>query len=232
MQENNPIETKISDFAANREEIEANIAKAAKEAERDINDIVLVAVSKTQSHEKLQEALDAGQKVFGENRVQEAYEHWENVDRKGLELHLIGPLQTNKSDEAVKLFDVIETIDRENLCAALKKSIDKIGKTPRLFIQVNIGNEEQKAGVAIEKLPELLDIATNKYGLKIEGLMCIPPHDLPPAPFFALTQKLAKENGLKYLSMGMSADYDAAILFGANYVRVGTALFGARDYNN
>jgi pyridoxal phosphate enzyme (YggS family) len=218
-----------SDFSQNRLEILQKITAAAKDAGRKPDDITLVAVSKTQEAEKIDAALFDGQRVFGENRVQEAYSHWGERDCKNLELRLIGPLQTNKSDEAVKLFDVIETLDRENLCAALQKSIQKIGKSPKLLMQINIGDEEQKAGVAIGEFPRLLNIARETYRLEVAGLMCIPPAELPPAPFFALMQKLAKTHGLQTLSMGMSSDFETAIKFGATHVRVGTALFGARN---
>ncbi len=221
-----------SDFSQNRLEILQKIATTAKEVGRNPDDITLVAVSKTQTPEKLDEALLDGQKIFGENRVQEAYQHWGERDCSDLELRLIGPLQTNKSDEAVKLFDVIETLDREHLCASLQKSIQKIGKSPKILMQINIGNEEQKAGVAINDFPRLLDLAREHYGLEVTGLMCIPPAELPPAPYFALMQKLAKTHDLKNLSMGMSSDFETAIKFGATHVRVGTALFGARDYQS
>ena len=221
-----------SDFSQNRLEILKKIATTAKEVGRNPDDITLVAVSKTQTPEKLDEALLDGQKIFGENRVQEAYQHWGERDYSGLELRLIGPLQTNKSDEAVKLFDVIETLDREHLCASLQKSIQKIGKTPKILMQINIGNEEQKAGVAINDFLRLLDLAREHYRLEVTGLMCIPPAELPPAPYFALMQKLAKTHDLKNLSMGMSSDFETAIKFGATHVRVGTALFGARDYQS
>lgn len=190
---------------------------------------VLIAVSKTQDDATLEEALSAGQRVFGENRVQEAKSHWEA--RRGrfpdLELHLIGPLQSNKAEDAVRLCDVIQTLDRPKLADALAAAIAKTGRTPRLLVQVNTGEEPQKAGVAPADLLALLDHAHSK-GLKIEGLMCIPPVGEPAGPHFALLAKLARAHGLPLLSMGMSADYELAARYGATHVRVGTALFGQR----
>ena len=174
--------------------------------------------------------LDAGQRVFGENRVQEAQAHW--ADRRAkfpdLELRLIGPLQTNKAEDAVALFDVIETLDREKLARALGKAIEKVGRAPRVFIQVNTGEEPQKAGVLPDGLAHLLNISVDECDLDVQGLMCIPPVDEPAGPHFALLAKLASRHGLKSLSMGMSSDYALAAQFGATHVRVGTALFGAR----
>lgn len=191
---------------------------------------VLVAVSKTQPEAALAEMLAAGQRVFGENRVQEAHAHWEGKRRAypDLELHLIGPLQSNKAEDAVRLFDVIQTLDRPKLADALAAAIAKAGRAPRLMIQVNTGEEPQKAGVAPDGLAALLDHAA-KAGLAIEGLMCIPPVGEPAGPHFALLAKLARAHGLAGLSMGMSADYALAARFGATHVRVGSALFGARD---
>jgi PLP dependent protein len=190
---------------------------------------VLIAVSKTQSDDALQEALAAGQRIFGENRVQEAKSHWEDRRERfpDLELHLIGPLQTNKAEEAVRLCDVIQTLDRPKLADALAAAIVKIGRTPRLLIQVNTGEEAQKAGVSPDGLPDLIAHARAK-GLEISGLMCIPPVGEPAGPHFALLAKLARTHGLPILSMGMSADYTLAARHGATHVRVGTALFGER----
>ena len=191
---------------------------------------VLIAVSKTQPEEALAEMLATGQRAFGENRVQEAMAHWEGKRSKfpDLELHLIGPLQSNKSEEAVRLFDVIQTLDRPKLADTLGAAMAKTGRRPRLMIQVNTGEEPQKAGVAPADLAALLDHARNTSGLEIEGLMCIPPVDENPGPHFALLKKLADENGLDRLSMGMSGDFETAIMLGATSVRVGSAIFGAR----
>ena len=192
---------------------------------------VLVAVSKRQPDEKIEAALAVGQRVFGENRVQEAQAHWaaRRADYADLELHLIGPLQTNKSDEAVMLFDVIETLDRPKLVRALAKSMAKLGRYPRLLIQVNTGEEPQKAGVAPGELDELLTLARQECGLTISGLMCIPPVEEPAAPHFALLKRLADARGLETVSMGMSGDFELAARLGATHVRVGTAFFGERE---
>lgn len=192
---------------------------------------VLIAVSKTQPESALDEMLSAGQRVFGENRVQEGYAHWEGKRRTfpDLELHLIGPLQTNKSEDAVRLFDVIQTLDRPKLADTLAAAIAKTGRRPRLMIQVNTGEEAQKAGVSPGDLAALLDHAHTKAGLEIEGLMCIPPVGEPAGPHFALLAKLARANGLASLSMGMSGDYALAARYGATHVRIGTALFGERS---
>ena len=197
--QNNLTPDSFNNISETRNEILQKIAIAAKDAKRSPDDITLVAVSKTQPPEKLHAALTSGQKIFGENRVQEAYQHWvtqeyDGVDKNNLELRLIGPLQTNKTDDAVKLFDVIETLDRESLCVALQKSIQKIGKSPKILMQINIGDEEQKAGVAIDDFQNLIDLARGKFELNIDGIMCIPPVDLPAAPYFALMQKMAKKH--------------------------------------
>jgi hypothetical protein len=191
---------------------------------------VLIAVSKTQSEAALAEMLAAGQRVFGENRVQEAMAHWQGKRSlwPDLELHLIGPLQTNKAEDAVRLFDVIQTLDRPKLADALAAAIKKTGRWPRLMVQVNTGEEPQKAGVLPPDLPALLEHAAQK-GLEIEGLMCIPPLGEPAGPHFALLAKLARAAGLKSLSMGMSSDYTLAARFGATHVRIGSALFGERS---
>jgi len=191
---------------------------------------VLIAVSKTQSETSLAEMLATGQRVFGENRVQEAMAHWQGKRslRPDLELHLIGPLQTNKAEDAVRLFDVIQTLDRPKLADALAAAMKKTGRWPRLMVQVNTGEEPQKAGVLPPDLPALLEHAAQK-GLEIEGLMCIPPLGEPAGPHFALLAKLARAAGLKSLSMGMSSDYTLAARFGATHVRIGSALFGERS---
>lgn len=202
------------------------MAAAAREAGRDPGDVTLVAVSKQQPDVRVDAMLAAGQQVFGENRVQEARVRW--ADRRtGVELRLIGPLQTNKAREALALFDVIESVDRESLARTLADEIQRAGAAPRLYVQVNTGEEVQKAGVR----PHLADAfiaACRAKSLIIDGLMCIPPELEPPERHFALLAKIAQRNGLAKLSMGMSADYEAAIAFGATSVRVGSALFGGR----
>jgi hypothetical protein len=201
---------------------------AAKAAGRDPAKIELVAVSKQQPWEAVQPVLAAGQRVFGENRVQEAQSRWTGR-REGLRLHLIGPLQTNKAREAVDFFDVIETVDRPRLARALADEIQRAGRAPRLYIQVNTGEEPQKAGIAPTGADAFIDAARGEFGLAIDGLMCVPPMDEPPAMHFALLAKIARRNGLTRLSMGMSADFETAIRFGATSVRVGSALFGGRE---
>lgn len=206
------------------------IHEACQEAGRDPASVVLTAVSKTQGREALEAALATGQRIFGENRVQEAQSHW--ADRRAafpdLELRLIGPLQTNKAVEAVELFDVIETLDREKLAAALAAAMAKTGRAPRVLVQVNTGAEPQKAGVLPDQADALIAAARDVHGLAVEGLMCVPPADAAPEPHFALLGEIAARNGLSVLSMGMSGDYQAAIRLGATHVRVGSALFGER----
>ena len=217
--------------AAAREAILARIARAAKAGGRDPSAVTLVGVSKVQPDERIEAALDAGHRVFGENRVQEAQARW--ADRRSahddLELRLVGPLQSNKAKDAVALFDVIETLDREKLAKALRKAMDETGRAPRLYVQVNTGEEPQKAGVAPEDLPDFLSRVRDAHGLSIEGLMCIPPVEEPASLHFALLAKLAGRAGLDKLSMGMSADYELAVRLGATSVRVGSALFGERE---
>jgi len=188
-------------------------------------------VSKTQGDEALEAALAAGQRVFGENRVQEAQGHWmvRRIALPDLELRLIGPLQTNKAVEAVELFDVIETLDREKLAVALAAAMKKTGRRPRVLVQVNTGAEPQKAGVLPAEADALIAAARDLHGLTVEGLMCIPPADAAPEPHFRLLAAIAARNGLSVLSMGMSGDYEAAISCGATHVRVGSALFGERN---
>lgn len=190
----------------------------------------LVAVSKKQPDERIKAALAAGHRIFGENRVQEATARWaaRRRDVPDLQLRLIGPLQTNKAEDACALFDVIETLDRPKLAGALAKAMEKTGRSPQLFIQVNSGEEPQKSGVLPADLPDLISQCRTEYGLRIEGLMCIPPADEPAAPHFALLAKLAKRHGLQGVSMGMSGDYALAARLGATHVRVGTAFFGPR----
>ena len=191
----------------------------------------LIAVSKVQPDDRILAGLEAGQTTFGENRVQEAQSRWGErfADRRGnLDLHLIGPLQTNKAKDAVSLFDVIQTLDREKLAKALLKAADTVGRMPKLMVQVNIGEEPQKAGMIPSEAGAFIDRLRSEYDLNPEGLMCIPPATQPAAPHFWRMEKLAQEVGIDQLSMGMSADYETAISFGATHVRVGSALFGAR----
>lgn len=209
----------------------ARVDRACVEAGRDPASVILTAVSKTQGDEALEAALATGQRVFGENRVQEAQSHW--AERRAvfpdLELRLIGPLQTNKAVEAVELFDVLETLDREKLAAALAAAMQKTGRRPRVLVQVNTGAEPQKAGVLPDDADALIAAARDLHGLTVEGLMCIPPADEAPEPHFRLLADIAARNGLSVLSMGMSGDYEAAIRCGATHVRVGSALFGERN---
>jgi pyridoxal phosphate enzyme (YggS family) len=208
-------------------DVVARIGRAAQAAGRKPGDVELVAVSKQQPWEAVAPVLAAGQKVFGENRVQEALERWEGR-REGLTLHLIGPLQTNKAKEAVAFFDVIETIDREKLARVVAEEIQRQGRAPALYVQVNTGEEPQKAGVVPTEADALIAACRTTYGLELQGLMCIPPVGEPPGPHFALLAKIASRNGLAKLSMGMSDDFETAIRFGATSVRVGSAVFGAR----
>ena len=221
----------VSSIADRFAQVRGRIAEAAKAAGRDPASVALTAVSKTQGAQALQAALDAGQRIFGENRVQEAQAHWaaRRAALPDLELRLIGPLQTNKALEAVELFDVIETLDRERLAAALAAAMTRAGRRPSVLVQVNTGAEPQKAGVLPADADALIAAARDRYGLKVEGLMCIPPADEDPAPHFALLAAIAARNELSVLSMGMSGDYPAAIAAGATHVRVGSALFGERN---
>ena len=211
--------------------IRAEIRRAALSNGRDPASIALLAVTKTFSAEAILPALEAGQRIFGENRIQEAKGKWPELRARfpGIELHLIGPLQSNKAREAVALFDAIHTVDRPKIAAALAEEIARQGKAPRLFVEVNTGGEAQKVGVLPEAADDFIQECRARHKLKIEGLMCIPPLDESPAPHFALLQKIAKRNGLASLSMGMSADFQGAIAFGATHVRVGSAIFGERD---
>jgi pyridoxal phosphate enzyme (YggS family) len=219
-----------SDAAAALAAVQSEIAAACREASREPASVTLVAVSKTFGAEAIEPVLTAGQRVFGENRVQEAKAKWPELKTRfpGTELHLIGPLQSNKAREAVALFDAIHSLDRPNLAEALAKEVQKQGRQPRLFVQINTGAEPQKAGVLPEAADAFLTQCQQTYGLKIEGLMCIPPADEAPAPHFALASKIARRNSLALLSMGMSADFKVAIAFGATHVRVGSAIFGVR----
>lgn len=218
-------------IAQRREAILSKISKAAKWADRSSESIEFVAVSKLQPDDHIREALAAGHRVFGENRVQEAQTRWgENFadQRNDLELRLIGPLQTNKALEAVQLFDVIETLDRMKLAGALIRAAEKTGTLPRLFVQVNIGAEPQKSGVHPDELPGFLDDLKSEYNITPEGLMCIPPAGEAASPHFWYLSNLAQEHGMTNLSMGMSADYETAIKMGATHVRIGSAFLGRR----
>ena len=209
--------------------VEARIARACGLARREPSEVALVAVSKTHPAEAIAPLIEAGQRAFGENRVQEAQAKWPALRERHpqVELHLVGQLQSNKAEEAVALFDAIHSLDRAGLVAALAKAMDKTGRRVPCFVQVNIGAEEQKGGCAIAELPALLGEA-RAAALPLAGLMCVPPLEIEPAPFFALLDKLARDNGLDGRSMGMSGDFETAIMLGATHVRVGTALFGAR----
>ncbi|RWB53265.1 YggS family pyridoxal phosphate-dependent enzyme [Mesorhizobium sp.] len=210
--------------------VKARIAGAEGEAKREPGAVTLVAVSKTFSADEIRPVLEAGQRVFGENRVQEAQGKWPalRLAFPDIELHLIGPLQSNKAKEAVALFDVVETVDRDKIAAELAKEIARQGRSPKLYVQVNTGSEPQKAGIEPREAVRFVKRCRKEHGLVIEGLMCIPPADENPGPHFALLEKLAKEAGVAKLSMGMSADYETAIAFGATSVRVGSAIFGSR----
>ena len=214
--------------------VRAEIARACRDAGRELASVTLVAVSKTFPAEAIEPVIGAGQRVFGENRVQEAKAKWPVLMAKyqdlhpGIALHLIGPLQSNKAKEAVALFDAIHSVDRASLCEALGKEIAKQGRKPLLFAEINTGAEPQKAGVLPQDADAFLTACRERYGLTMSGLMCIPPLDEAPGPHFALTAKIAKRNGLKLLSMGMSADFATAIALGATHVRIGSAIFGGR----
>jgi pyridoxal phosphate enzyme (YggS family) len=210
--------------------VEHDIARACEDARRDRESVTLIAVSKTFDADAIAPVIAAGQRVFGENRVQEAKAKWPGLMSAypGIALHLIGPLQSNKAREAVALFDSIHSVDRPSICEALAKEIESQKRRPELFVQLNTGEEPQKAGVAPGDADAFIAACREKYGLSISGLMCIPPVDEAPAPHFALTAKIAARNGLTKLSMGMSADFAIAIAFGATHVRIGSAIFGAR----
>jgi len=211
--------------------VRQEIACACREVGRDPAGVTLVAVSKTFDRAAIEPVIAAGQRVFGENRVQEAKAKWPALmaEHSGIELHMIGPLQSNKAKEAVALFDAIHSVDRASLCAALSKEIARQDRRPLLFVEINTGAEAQKAGVLPQDADAFIARCRDSYGLAIGGLMCIPPLDEAPAPHFALTAKIAARNGLKLLSMGMSADYAIAIAMGATHVRIGSAIFGERD---
>ena len=210
--------------------VEYDIFRACNEARRDRASVTLIAVSKTFNADAITPVIEAGQRVFGENRVQEAKAKWPGLMSAypGLALHLIGPLQSNKAKEAVALFDAVHSVDRPSICEALAKEVEAQKRRPELFVQLNTGEEPQKAGIAPSDADGFIASCRDKYGLSISGLMCIPPLNDAPAPHFALTAKIAARNGLKNLSMGMSADFAIAIQLGATHVRVGSAIFGHR----
>ena len=211
-------------------EVRRDIAAACREAGRDPATVNLVAISKTFGAEAIEPLIVAGQRVFGENRVQEAKAKWPplKAHHDGIALHLVGPLQSNKARDAVTLFDAIHSLDRDSLAAALAKEMARQPRRPDLFVEINTGAEPQKAGVKPQDADGFIAACRDRHGLAIAGLMCIPPFDEAPAPHFALTAQIARRNGLSLLSMGMSADFKIAIAFGATHVRVGTAIFGAR----
>ncbi len=219
------------DVAANLIKVRETIAGAAKEYGRKAEEVTLVAVSKTHDAARIRPALEAGQKVFGENRVQEAGEKWPGLraDFADVTLHLIGPLQTNKAEDAVRLFDVIESVDRPKLARALAAAMEKTGRRPQCYVQVNTGEEPQKAGVSPMEADALIAACRDEHGLDLVGLMCIPPADENPALHFALLREIARRNEIENLSMGMSGDFETAIRFGATHVRVGTLVFGQRE---
>lgn len=218
------------DVRENLEKVRAAIAAAASSADRKPDSVRLVAVSKTKPVDQIRPVIEAGQRVFGENRVQEAQSKWPGLkaETSGIELHLIGPLQSNKTADAVALFDVIQTVDREKIAREIAREIDKQGKSPGLYVQVNSGSEPQKAGIEPDQADAFLTLCRSGLGLTITGLMCIPPVDENPGPHFALLARIARDNGIETLSMGMSDDFETAICFGATEVRVGSAIFGAR----
>ncbi len=220
-----------TDVIGNLERVRGELIAAANEAGRDPDSVTLVAVSKTHKPGAIRPVLQAGHRVFGENRVQESEGKWPGLKSEfpDTQLHLIGPLQSNKVRNAVALFDVIETVDRAKLARALARIMDETGRRPDCMIQINTGEEEQKAGISPLQADEFINLCIEELGLPVRGLMCIPPLDDEPSLHFALLAEIAKRNGLKKLSMGMSADYQAAVRLGATHVRVGTAIFGARQ---
>ncbi len=222
----------MTDAVTRLADVKAAIAAATADAKRPEGSVTLVAVSKTFPAEAIEPVLAAGQRVFGENYVQDAKSKWPELRQRypDAQVHMIGPLQSNKAKEAIALFDVIETLDRSSLARELQKEIQKAGGTrrPRFLVQVNTGAEPQKGGVLPEEADAFIRVCKIDYGLDVEGVMCIPPADEPPAPHFALLTTIARRNGLKTISMGMSADFPTAIAMGATHVRVGSAIFGAR----
>jgi pyridoxal phosphate enzyme (YggS family) len=225
-QSNKPRETALDRLDL----VHARIERAARDAGRDPRDVTLVCVCKTFAAPDISPVINAGERVFGENRVQEALEKWPplKATHPGLELHLIGPLQSNKAHEAVSFFDVIETVDRDKIAKTLASEIQKTSRHPRLYVQVNTGAEPQKAGVLPREADRFIEACRKDYGLEISGLMCIPPVDDQASPHFALLNRIAVRHGIAVLSMGMSADFELAIQLGATHVRVGSAIFGER----
>lgn len=220
----------MDDASRRLADVQDKIARAARLARREPDDVTLIAISKTHPADAVRPLIDAGQRVFGENRVQEAAGKWPALreEHGDIALHLVGQLQSNKAVEAVELFDAIHSVDRSSLVTALAHAMDRTGRRPTCFVQVNIGEEEQKGGCPIDGLAALL-AETRAADLPVAGLMCVPPVGVEPAPYFALLAKMARDNGLVELSMGMSSDFETAVMLGATYVRVGTALFGARE---
>ena len=220
----------MTDAIENLNNVRTRIAAAEKAAHRPSGSVTLVAVSKTFEADAIRPVLQAGQRIFGENRVQEALGKWPalRAEFPDLELHLIGPLQSNKAKEAVALFDVIETVDRDKIAGELAKEVAKQGRRLRFYVQVNIGLEPQKAGIDPREAAAFAARCRDVHGLAVEGLMCIPPAEENPGPYFALLAKIAAEAGVEKLSMGMSGDYETAVRFGATSVRVGSAIFGSR----
>lgn len=221
----------MSDTVKRWRETRAAIARAARDVERDPDSVALIAVSKTMPAEAILPVLEAGQRIFGENYVQEAKAKWPALKERfpDAQLHMIGPLQSNKAKEAVELFDAIHSLDRESLAKELAREIARSGRAPTLYVQVNTGDEPQKGGVSPSAIDAFLESCRVHHGLVIEGLMCIPPAEDPPSPHFALLAKIAARHGLRGLSMGMSADYETAIGFGATEIRIGSAIFGERS---
>lgn len=221
----------MSDTVTRLAATQAEIARMTRDFEREPDSVTLIAVSKTMPAEVILPALEAGQRAFGENYVQEAKAKWPGLRERfpDAQVHMIGPLQSNKAREAVELFDAIHSLDRESLAKELAREIARTGRAPTLFVQVNTGDEPQKGGVSPAEIDAFLELCRVRHGLVIDGLMCIPPADQPPSPHFALLAKIAARHGLRGLSMGMSADFEAAIQLGATHVRVGSAIFGARS---
>lgn len=221
----------VVDVAANLRTVRERIEEAAQESRRRASDTSLIAVSKTHGAERITPALDAGHRVFGENRVQEAEAKWPPLREAfpSVELHLIGPLQTNKAKAAVAVFDVIQTVDRPKLARVLSEEMSRAGRQRDCLVQVNIGEEPQKAGVPPTEADRLIAECRERYRLRVRGVMCIPPFGQELSPYFALSAKIAERNGLPWVSMGMSDDYEVAIAFGATHIRVGSAIFGPRD---
>ena len=219
------------DVAANLRAVRERIAGAARESRREAPDVSLIAVSKTHGAERIAPALDAGHRIFGENRVQEAEAKWPPLRQAfpSVELHLIGPLQTNKAKAAVALFDVIQTVDRPKLAGILSDEMSRTGQRRECYVEVNVGEEPRKAGVPPTEADRFIAECRERYQLPVRGVMCIPPFDQEPSPYFALLAKIAERNGLPSISMGMSGDYEIAVAFGATHVRVGTAIFGPRE---